>query len=63
MVACHAPLPFLRKGEVIVLNGQVNNAAKTLYADIADLCEVQVVGMAGQSYSSELRGMVTWQGQ
>ena len=62
MVACHVPLPVLQERQKIsVLNCKVNSATETLYADMDDLCEVQIKGMSGSSYPGELKGMVTWQ--
>ena len=45
---------------VIVQNGKVNSTSETLYADVDDLCEVQVLDVAGREYPVELTGMITW---
>ena len=61
MVACFAPLPLLLERQVVIVqNGKVNSTSETLYADVDDLCEVQVLDVAGREYPVELTGMITW---
>ena len=61
MVACNAPLPLLQeRQEIIVQNGKVNSTSETLYADMDDLCEVQVLDVVGSEYPAELTGMIVW---
>jgi hypothetical protein len=62
MVTCNAPLLLLQERQVIIVkNGNVNSTSETLYADMDDLCEVQVLDVAGSEYPAELTGMITWQ--
>ena len=62
MVTCNAPLRLLQERQVIIVqNGKVNSTSETLHADMDDLCEVQVLDVAGSEYPAELTGMITWQ--
>ena len=61
MVACNTPMPLLQeRQEIIVQNGKVNSTSETLYADMDDLCDVQVLDAAGSEYPAELTGMIVW---
>ena len=61
MVACNTPMPLLQeRQEIIVQNGKVHSTSETLYADMDDLCEVQVLDAAGSEYPAELTGMIVW---
>ena len=61
MVACNTPMPLLQeRQEIIVQNGKVHSTSETLYADMDDLCDVQVLDAAGSEYPAELSGMIVW---